>query len=278
MVRPDRARHRSERGRQPRGRSNLDWRFPHDRHPRGPSVDARSSRPTPTSSGPSVPPSAIAARWAAAFPSTMPACRRKRTTRISVWASSSGLRPTTPPSNSITSSRTTCCITRRYPGIAGTWAARPLNAGVGWADKLWGTDKSGLLDKTAGLPVFSFSGNIPYTTLGTGWIGSGFEAINRWQFANDLTWVKGRHSIKVGYEFRFHQFNFHGWAAASAGNFNFSRLGTGGFDAAAIASPRPGILSPRSCWGRCRLPARSSRRLPRSTANSCRRTSTTTTR
>jgi hypothetical protein len=73
----------------------------------------------------------------------------------------------------------------------------PLNAGVGWADKLWGTDKSGLLDKTAGLPVFSFSGNIPYTTLGTGWIGTGFEAINRWQFANDLTWVKGRHSIKV---------------------------------------------------------------------------------
>src|SRR5207237_10174283 len=107
----------------------------------------------------------------------------------------------------------------------------PLNAGVGWADKLWGTDASGLVDKTAGLPVFSFQGNIPYTSLGTGWIGSGFEAINRWQFANDLTWIKGRHSIKVGYEFRFHQFNFHGWAASSAGTFNFSRLGTGGFDA-----------------------------------------------
>ncbi|MEO8371452.1 MAG: TonB-dependent receptor [Candidatus Solibacter sp.] len=107
----------------------------------------------------------------------------------------------------------------------------PLNAGVGWADKLWGTDRSGLVDKTAGLPVFSFTGNIPYTSLGTGWIGSGFEAINRWQFANDLTLIKNRHSIKIGYEFRYHQFNFHGWAAASAGNFNFSRLGTGGFDA-----------------------------------------------
>jgi hypothetical protein len=23
------------------------------------------------------------------------------------------------------------------------------------------------------------------------WIGYGFEAINRWQFANDLTWIKG---------------------------------------------------------------------------------------
>ena len=42
----------------------------------------------------------------------------------------------------------------------------PLNAGVGWADKLWGTDKSGLLDKTAGLPIFSFTGNIPYTHVG----------------------------------------------------------------------------------------------------------------
>lgn len=108
----------------------------------------------------------------------------------------------------------------------------PISAGVNWPDKLWGVDKSGLLDKTAGPPNMTFSGNIPYTQIGMQWIGFGFEAINRWQFANDLTWVKGKHSIKVGYEFRYHQFNFHGWSASTGGSFNFSRLGTGGYDAA----------------------------------------------
>ncbi len=106
----------------------------------------------------------------------------------------------------------------------------PIAAGVGWADKLWGTDKSGLIDKTAGPPNMTFSGNIPYTQIGMQWTGFGFEAHNRWQFTNDLTWVKGKHSIKVGYEFREHQFNFHGWAASTGGSFNFSRLGTGGYD------------------------------------------------
>ena len=107
----------------------------------------------------------------------------------------------------------------------------PISAGVNWADKLWGTNNSGLLDKTAGPPNMTFSGNIPYTQIGMQWIGFGFEAHNRWQFANDLTWVKGKHSIKVGLEFRHHQFNFQGWAASTGGSFNFSRLGTGGYDA-----------------------------------------------
>jgi hypothetical protein len=107
---------------------------------------------------------------------------------------------------------------------------QPLS-GTNWADRLWGTDKSGILDKTAGAPHITFTGNIPYTQVGMQWIGFGFEAINRWQFANDLTWVKGRHSIKVGYEFRHHQFNFHGWAASTGGNFNFNRVTTSGFDA-----------------------------------------------
>ncbi len=106
----------------------------------------------------------------------------------------------------------------------------PISAGVNWPDKLWGTDRSGLVDKTAGAPNMTFTGNIPYTQLGMQWIGFGFEAINRWQFANDLTWVRGKHNIKVGYEYRHHQFNFHGWAASTGGSFNFSRLGTGGYD------------------------------------------------
>jgi len=108
----------------------------------------------------------------------------------------------------------------------------PISAGVGWGDKLWGPGKSGILDTTAGMPNMTFTGNIPYTQLGMQWIGFGFEAINRWQFSNDVTWIAGRHSIKVGYEFRHHQFNFHGWANSTGGSFNFNRLGTGGYDAA----------------------------------------------
>jgi len=107
----------------------------------------------------------------------------------------------------------------------------PLSAGLDWPDRLWGTDKSGIVDKTAGAPNFTFSGNIPYTQLGMQWIGSGFEAINRWQFVNDLTWTKSKHTIKVGYEYRLHQFNYHGWAVSTGGTFNFNRLGTGGYDA-----------------------------------------------
>lgn len=107
----------------------------------------------------------------------------------------------------------------------------PLSAGVGWPDKLWGPDRSGLVDKTAGPPAITFTGNIPYTQLGMQWIGFGFEAINRWQFGNDLTWIKGKHTVKLGYEFRHHQFNYSGWAKNTGGNFNFNRLGTAGFDA-----------------------------------------------
>jgi hypothetical protein len=51
----------------------------------------------------------------------------------------------------------------------------PLSAGLDWPDRLWGTDKSGIVDKTAGAPNITFSGNIPYTQLGMQWIGSGFE-------------------------------------------------------------------------------------------------------
>ena len=44
--------------------------------------------------------------------------------------------------------------------------------------------------------------------------------------------MKGRHAIKTGFEFRHHNFPVQGWGAGGvAGNFNFDRLGTAGFDA-----------------------------------------------
>ncbi len=105
-----------------------------------------------------------------------------------------------------------------------------LSAGVGWKQKLWGPSLGGYLDDSGGLPNMTFSGNTPYTQLGHNWIGFGFEAINRWQFANDLTWIHGKHTVKFGYEFRHHQFNYHGWANATNGVINFNQLGTGGYD------------------------------------------------
>jgi len=118
----------------------------------------------------------------------------------------------------------------------------PLSAGAGWPNILWtGTNgannslgEGGLLDQTAGPPQLDFQGNIPYNTLGTyGWGKFGFLTNNRWQFSDDLSWVKGKHTIKVGFEYRWHQFPFSGWATgAQGGDFVFNNQETAGYDAA----------------------------------------------
>jgi carboxypeptidase family protein len=110
----------------------------------------------------------------------------------------------------------------------------PLSAGVGWPQLLWGASRGGILDNTAGPPEISFGGNIPYSTLGTlAWPRFGYEVTNRWQVSDNLTWVKGRHTIKTGFEYRWHQFPNRGSAAFFVGGgFHFNGLGTGGYDAA----------------------------------------------
>ncbi len=124
----------------------------------------------------------------------------------------------------------------------------PLSAGAGWPGILWagtaGQSNSlgagGLLDQTAGPPLLDFccgnngaANNIPYNSIGQyGWGKFGFLTNNRWQFSDDLSWVKGKHTIKVGYEYRWHQFPFSGWANGNqAGQFTFSSLETAGYDA-----------------------------------------------
>jgi hypothetical protein len=106
-----------------------------------------------------------------------------------------------------------------------------LSAGVGWPQKLWGANQGGLLDNTAGPPVFTFGGNIPYSPVGQNWQNFGFEKNDRWQFSNDLTWVKGRHTAKFGFEYRHHTFPNRGWATATGGHFDFNRATTAGYDA-----------------------------------------------
>jgi hypothetical protein len=108
-----------------------------------------------------------------------------------------------------------------------------LAAGANWPQRLFGTNNGGIIDTTAGPPQMNFAGNTPYNSIGqSGWPAFGFLVNNRWQFSNDLTWVKGRHTLKTGFEYRYHDFPFRGWAVgAVAGNFSFNRLGTGGYDA-----------------------------------------------
>jgi hypothetical protein len=107
----------------------------------------------------------------------------------------------------------------------------PLSGGVGWPSLLWGSNKGGLIDQTAGPPAITFAGNIPYNSPGMNWQRFGFETNNRWQFSDDLSWVKGKHTVKVGFEYRLHQFNSEGWAQATGGQFDFNNLETGGYDA-----------------------------------------------
>ena len=106
-----------------------------------------------------------------------------------------------------------------------------LSAGVGWPQLLWGANQGGLLDNNAGPPVFTFGGNIPYSAVGQNWQNFGYEKNDRWQFSNDLTWVKGRHTAKFGFEYRRHIFPNRGWGTATGGHFDFNRVTTSGFDA-----------------------------------------------
>ena len=124
-----------------------------------------------------------------------------------------------------------------------------LSAGAGWPSILWNgtpgaTQQSqgvgGIVAQDAGPPLIDFSGDtsIPgrtaeYNSLGTyGWGKFGFEGINRWQFSDDLTWVKSKHTIKVGAEYRWHQINHAGWATGNeGGEFRFDTSGTSALNA-----------------------------------------------
>jgi hypothetical protein len=122
----------------------------------------------------------------------------------------------------------------------------PLSAGAGWPNRLWaGTSGAavlkggGLVDNTGGPPEIDFccgqngaSNNIPYNSIGDyGWPKFGFLTNNRWQFSDDLSWVKAKHTLKIGFEYRWHQFPFKGWAVGDeSGAFAFSSLETAGYD------------------------------------------------
>jgi hypothetical protein len=125
-------------------------------------------------------------------------------------------------------SHTTLAWDRWYMGGAS------LSSGADWPERLWGSQQqSGLVVGDAGPPQINFAGNIPYNTVGLSWPSFGYEKNDRWQFNTDLAWVRGRSTVKVGFEYRHHSYPHKGWAVGgAAGNFNFNRLETAGYDAA----------------------------------------------
>lgn len=106
-----------------------------------------------------------------------------------------------------------------------------LGAGANWNQRLG----KGLLDNEAAPGQFNFGGGLGYAFLGNPWqvsTGMGGDVNNRWQFLDDLTWITGKHTVKVGFEYRRHQIMNNGWGGNNGGTFNFNRLSTAGYDAA----------------------------------------------
>jgi hypothetical protein len=121
---------------------------------------------------------------------------------------------------------TTISYDRWYMGGSG------LSAGVGWFSKLGLTGLPAIYDEQTAFPAVNFGGGVlPMSNYGNSW-QRGFQAVNRWQFLDDLTWIHGRHTIKMGYEYRWHEFNLAGWGRAIGGQWNFDARETRGYDAA----------------------------------------------
>src|SRR6266446_6417439 len=113
--------------------------------------------------------------------------------------------------------------------------ANPVSAGQHWVSRL---GLIGPLVDTGGAPRVYFSNfdggtgnspNIPYSHYGeSDTVAEGCIA-NRWQFLDDITWVKGKHTLKAGFEYRHHQFPTLGNGNTS-GRYNFSYSETAGWD------------------------------------------------
>jgi hypothetical protein len=106
--------------------------------------------------------------------------------------------------------------------------AHPVSAGQHWVSRL---GLKGPISDLGGAPRVSFaSPNIPYSHYGeSDYIAEG-DIANRWQFLDDITWVRGRHTVTTGIEFRHHQFPFIGDGNVT-GSYNFSWQETAGWDA-----------------------------------------------
>ncbi len=122
----------------------------------------------------------------------------------------------------------------------GGWS---ISDGVGWLSKL-GITGLPALNGTGGPPQIDLNGGVfPYSggrnIVGTNW-QRGFEAVNRWQFADDLTMILGKHTVKLGFDWRWHEMNHSGWAREIGGNWAFDSRNTAAYDATGTSMSRTG--------------------------------------
>jgi hypothetical protein len=106
-----------------------------------------------------------------------------------------------------------------------------LSAGGNWVQRLGLVgpivDSGGAPEVNLNSPIIPYS---PYGNSDT--VGDGCIA-NRWQFLDDITWVKGKHTLKAGFEYRHHQFPFFG-NPNTTGAYNFSNAETAGWNSAGL--------------------------------------------
>jgi len=106
-----------------------------------------------------------------------------------------------------------------------------LSSGVGWNQKLGLGLPNDPKYNNAGFPQINFfNGPVGYTHYGTPWLGNGSDINNRYQFYDDLTWIVGKHTVKMGVQSNFITFPQTGWAINTGGNFNFLAQSTAGYD------------------------------------------------
>lgn len=113
--------------------------------------------------------------------------------------------------------------------------AHGLSDGVGWIPNLGLKDSNGnyinpAIGTGGAYPNMSFNGYFNYAADGNGWYRNGEDITNRWQFLDDVTWIKGKHTIKVGGEYRHHQIPQKGWNRNVTGTWNFSNAETAAID------------------------------------------------
>jgi hypothetical protein len=97
-----------------------------------------------------------------------------------------------------------------------------------WADRV---GLKGLPDPVGGPPGINFSGTVPYSALGSPAGENSAYATDRIQFLDDLSWIKGKHTLKMGFEYRHHIIPYF-MKNNRTGTYNFSFRETGGYDSA----------------------------------------------
>jgi hypothetical protein len=115
--------------------------------------------------------------------------------------------------------------------------AHAISEGQHWVSRL---GLIGPVADTGGAPyVYLNDPNIPYSQYGEADTNSEGCIANRWQFLDDITWVKGKHTIKAGFEYRHHQFPIQG-NPNNTGSYSFSNAETANWNAAGVQQTATG--------------------------------------